>query len=44
VADDAITFWFDALVLSVILPEISLDDEWEFIYAVERIYAFGRHS
>ena len=43
-ADDAITFWFDALVLSVILPEMSLDDEWGFIHDVERIYVFGRRS
>ena len=43
-ADDAITFWFDALVLSVILPEMSLDDEWRFIHDVERIYVFGRRS
>ncbi len=29
--DDAITFWFETLELSVILPEMSLDNEWGFI-------------
>lgn len=40
--DDVITFWFETLELSVILPEMSLDDEWWFIHDVERIYVFGR--
>jgi hypothetical protein len=43
-ADDVITFWFETLELSVILPEMSLDDEWWFIHDVERIYVFGRRS
>ena len=43
-ADDGFTFWFDALELNVVLPEMSFDDEWWFIHDVERIYVFGRRS
>lgn len=41
-ADDVITFWFDALELSVVLPEMDLKDEWQFVHDVERTYVFGR--